>query len=375
MTGSTSASISIVEDPAELPPQWDDALDRLDYHLSREWLSYTYRSSSRFGATILTNATAGLPVAGLTIHELDASSGPGVRVDTALSQSARAELSQRDPELARTMDERLFPTIACGGRSVGRSRVVELRGCAESNQSVHELLAEADRIARARQARSLTLLYVDVEDGHLRDALSALSYVPLGAWPTLVFDCPWSSFDEYLDSLSPKKRRNVRRDRRLIAEAGWRVELQELDEELSRTMGRLNALTERKYGNDMSDDASHAYFERLRAGLPGRLEVFVARAPNGDIGGAITLLRWRDALFPREIGIDRAVAGNLPIYFELGFYAPIELAAESGAVQIDWGAGLEDVKQSRGARARTCVAYAKCLDIETNDRLRAAISS
>jgi hypothetical protein len=369
---SETLSAQLLSDPAELPTVWDDSLGRLDHHLSREWLTYTHRTSSRYGATLLASGANERPIAGLTVHQLDASSGPAVRVDSALSPEARRLLRDRQPELAADLDAQLYPTIACGGRSVGRSRGVPLDPTSGPGTWTF-LLEQAEELARGREVRSLSLLYVDAEDTRLRDALDDTGFLNIGETPALVFDCPFDGFSGYLESLAPKKRRNVRRDRRLITDAGWAVERRQLDEAMSREMGRLNALIERKYGNDMSYEDSHAYFERLRTGLPGRLEVLVARTPGGAIGGALTLFGWRDALFPREIGIDRETAGNVPIYFELGFYAPMEMAIERGAVQIDWGTGLADVKRSRGAEAVRRLAYVKLLDKQSHRRLKDAL--
>jgi hypothetical protein len=371
---STPADTRIVwvEDPASLPDAWDDAVGPLDYHLSREWLAYTHQSSSRFGATLLAADDAGEPLSGLTVHELDASSGPNVRIDTALDDHHATRLLERDPALAGTLARELLPTLACGGRSIGRSRVVGLRGATDAD-TARTLLASAVDLAATRGDASVSVLFADEEDVVLCDTLEELGFVEVGCRHALSLECPWTSFEDYLASRSSSRRGSIRRERRRVEEAGWVVEQRPLDEDLARVMARLTCINEHKYGNEVDEEAQLEYFDRLLQLLPGRVEALVARADSGEIGGGLTILRWRQVIVAREFGVDPRLAQDVPLYFELVFYAPIELAARTGARYIDYSVGLEDVKRSRGCGVTPRRGFVKCLDERTQARLRMAL--
>lgn len=152
------------------------------------------------------------------------------------------------------------------------------------------------------------------------------------------------SFDQFLACLSAKKRKNIRQERRKVAEAGV-------------TVRRLNGLTassedwqdfchfyaltyERKWGQPIFNQA---FFESTASSLGERL-LLVLGDLDGECVAAALMYRGDNVLYGRHWGCSERVDG---LHFELCYYQGIEHCIEQGLAVFEPGAQGEH-KVARG---------------------------
>ena len=155
----------------------------------------------------------------------------------------------------------------------------------------------------------------------------------------------WESFDAYLDSLRHKRRKEVRRELRAVADAGVVIETRcgaEIPDEWFDPMWRFYRATidgnpwGRLYLNP-------AFFERVRERFRERLCFVMALRGGTPIGGAFNVQKG-DALYGRYWGATEYVKH---LHFAVCYYAGIEHCIRNGLTRFEPGAGGQ-YKQVRG---------------------------
>jgi hypothetical protein len=191
----------------------------------------------------------------------------------------------------------------------------------------------------------------------------------------------WTTFDEYLDSLRHKRRKEVRRELRAVAEAGVAIEVRcgaDIPDAWFEPMWRFYRATidhnpwGRLYLNP-------AFFELVRERFRDRLCFAMALRGATPIGGAFNV-RKGDALYGRYWGATEFVKH---LHFAVCYYAGIEHCIAEGLTRFEPGAGGH-YKQVRGfdaqptrsahflAEPRLAHAVARYLEherAETNDAI------
>lgn len=156
----------------------------------------------------------------------------------------------------------------------------------------------------------------------------------------------YASFDDFLDRFRSKKRREIRRERRRLHEAGYRVRAvggTELSVAQMDAVFRFYASTCSKYmwGRQYLD---REFFTRVHQTMPERLVAMLAHDPDGAIIAGTFNLTKGDRIFGRYWGCDVDVPF---LHFETCYYATIEYAIDRGLQVLEPGAG-GDHKYVRG---------------------------
>lgn len=145
----------------------------------------------------------------------------------------------------------------------------------------------------------------------------------------------YADFDAFLAALSSRKRKNIRKERRTVAEAGVRL--------LRLTGGDITtshidhfyrfymSTIDRKWGGAyLTEDVFH----HLHASMADRMLLVMAEYGGRIIGGALNFI-GEDALFGRNWGADI----DIPcLHFEACYYQAIEFAIERGLKTVEAGA-------------------------------------
>lgn len=156
----------------------------------------------------------------------------------------------------------------------------------------------------------------------------------------------YQDFDDFLSRFRSKRRRSIRRERRLVREAGYTVETiagVDLDEAtMDRVFGFYATTCDRyvwgrRYLN-------RAFFAQVHRTMPERIRVFVARDASGDIVGGTFNLQKGDRLYGRYWG---STVDTPLLHFETCYYAMIDYAIAHGLAAIEPGQGGEH-KYTRG---------------------------
>jgi predicted N-acyltransferase len=144
----------------------------------------------------------------------------------------------------------------------------------------------------------------------------------------------YETFDDFLATLSSRKRKNIRKERR---EANAEVDIEVLsgDALQDRHMDAFYQF----YLNTVDKKWAHAYlnhgfFRLLRERMADRLVLVMASHDGEFVGGALNL-RGTDTLYGRNWGS----SGRFRfLYFEACFYRAIEYAIDHGLARVEAGA-------------------------------------
>lgn len=159
----------------------------------------------------------------------------------------------------------------------------------------------------------------------------------------------WASFDDYLATLRHKRRKEVRRELRAVAEAGVAIETRTgaaIPDDWFAPMWRFYRATidanpwGRLYLNPRT-------FELLRERFRERLCFVMALRDGAPVAGAFNVQKG-DALYGRYWGADAFVKH---LHFAVCYYAGIEHCLEHGLARFEPGAG-GSYKQVRGFDAQ-----------------------
>ncbi len=154
----------------------------------------------------------------------------------------------------------------------------------------------------------------------------------------------WSEFDQFLDALTSKKRKNLRAERRQVELAGIAFRIvhgNEASEADLADMHRFYCQTQVEKGNQPA--LTLAFFRHLAATMPRQLVLVLAQRDGESIAGALCL-RGGDTLYGRYWGASETVPG---LHFETCYYQGIEYCLREGLARFEPGAQGEH-KIARG---------------------------
>ena len=157
-------------------------------------------------------------------------------------------------------------------------------------------------------------------------------------------DSAWRTFDDFIAALDHKRRKNLKADRRKVAEAG--VTLRVLDGRAAR--GAPMAAMHRFYAQTFAEKWNHAamtegFFQHLCAALPDAVVLILAEREGEPIAGALCL-RSEDTLYGRYWGASVDIPG---LHFEACYHQGIAYCLEKGLDRFEPGAQGEH-KLARG---------------------------
>lgn len=212
----------------------------------------------------------------------------------------------------------------------------------ETGEAAADALVQA-ALVRAREAglSSLHWLFVDEPD---RRRLRRFGLFERTGYQFHWHNRGWTDFDAFLASLSAKKRKNIRRERRLVGSAGVELEWREggeMDDELWALFHEFYCATfARKSG---MPTLSLGFFREIGRTLGSQVLVVLARRSGRYIAGAL-MFRSDRALYGRHWGAIERVDG---LHFEACYYQGLEYCLAHGLERFEPGAQGE-FKISRG---------------------------
>ncbi len=154
----------------------------------------------------------------------------------------------------------------------------------------------------------------------------------------------YRDFQDFLDMLTGKKRKQIRRERRLVSAAGVEVEVLSgariSDEQWHCFYNFYCSTFHRRWGNPR---LTLDFFKLLSRKLPASTLLILARQKGEYIAGAFAML-GEDTFYGRHWGCNR----ELPfLHFELCYYQTIDYCINNGLQTLDAGVQGEH-KLSRG---------------------------
>jgi hypothetical protein len=145
----------------------------------------------------------------------------------------------------------------------------------------------------------------------------------------------YSSFDDFLEALTSRKRKQIRRERRDALEGGIEIETltgSDLESKHWDAFYRFYISTsDRKWG---SAYLTRGFFDLLGRRMPERVALVMAKKGGRYVAGALNLI-GSDTLFGRNWGCQ----GDFPfLHFEACYYRAIDFAIARGLKRVEAGA-------------------------------------
>ncbi|QNE79352.1 GNAT family N-acetyltransferase [Streptomyces finlayi] len=351
---------------------WNDLAGVEDFFQTPRWLAVQERNS---GTTMdfLVRHRDGAPVAGL-VAAWATDSVPWLlaRPDALLSRAADEEVPGAAGILAEVADGEaasLLPSLVCGGRHLGRTRLLAAPGARPEDLAA--LLDHAEGLAEERKAASVCFPHVDVRDLSLVELLESRGYRSHTSAHYAWLPIPPGGWEEFLAGMSKHRRRRVRLERRALAEAGVEVTVEPLTQELVPRLGELDSNLLKKYGNPASPEHSAGLLSWIADVMGDDVMVSVARQNGAVIGFGMVLrsrARGEEHWFGHRAGFDYEAQGKLPLYYDVLYYRVLEAAAAAGVSVLHAGIGSVEAKLARGCQASEERSYVLRIPRTDKDR-------
>jgi hypothetical protein len=213
-----------------------------------------------------------------------------------------------------------------------------------------ELVKQALALCNDGQLSSWHCNFVLSEE---REALESVALMPRQDWQFHWHNANFDDFDDFLECLRSRKRKNIRRERRQIREAGigfrW-LKGSEVSPADLAFLYHCYVSTFRAYGNHPA--LTPAFFETLAAELDERFILVIASRSGQPLAMSL-FLRGGDRLYGRYWGCVEELPG---LHFETAYYQGIEYCIRHRIGVFESGAQGEH-KISRGFLPRQTRSY------------------
>ena len=321
--------------------EWDSLVGDDEFYASHAWLRSIEQETDMEARYLLARSGDGKLVGALPTYFWD---GGGPAATTSHYDPFNLFCEGLPPERR----DAWLPQLLLGTRAGFLNAVLVDRDLAPEERAgaLRRLVDAAVALADERGAGTAAMMYLTPE--MLAEAAPAFGgrARALRSSAEVSISVEWASFDEYLRSLSSKRRGTARRDVRQFADSGLTVSVERLGACIDRASVLLAAVDE-KYDTGATSEDERAYLAAQVELLDDRSVVFAARAGE-EIVGICLLYRWRDALYGRSVGFDYDKLGDDRAYATLSFYEPIRYAIDEGIRRIHLGTGSWEAKLLRG---------------------------
>lgn len=197
---------------------------------------------------------------------------------------------------------------------------------------VEQLVDTAITIAIGERLSSIHVLYPD------RDSSAALARHGLAqrsGFQFHWFNRNYPDFDAFLGELTSKRRKEIRRERRSVADSGLTIELLQGPDIREHHWSAFHAFYcdtfHRKWGEPR---LTQEFLLHLSATAPELPLLVLARDGRRPVAGAFALI-GADTLYGRHWGCSK---GYRNLHFELCYYRTIEYCIDTGLTRLDAGA-------------------------------------
>ena len=203
---------------------------------------------------------------------------------------------------------------------------------ADRHRVTDALVKGALGLARKRGASSLHWLFVTPAQS---DRLRELGLMERVGCQFHWLNRGYDSFEAFLQALSSKRRKNIRRERRLVREAGIRLELLHGPEVSDAQWERFGFFYAKTFTERYSlPTLNQAFFEEVGRTLGRRVILVLAHDAAECVAGAL-LYRGGTALYGRHWGCLRDYDS---LHFEVCYYQGLEYCIREGLRRFEPGA-------------------------------------
>jgi hypothetical protein len=200
-------------------------------------------------------------------------------------------------------------------------------------QVADSLVAGLEEVARRHAVSSLHVTFPTRPE---RDRLAGADFLPRQGLQYHLQNPGYQSFDDFLAALQSRKRKQIKRERREVAESGLRLRRLTGSDLKTRHWDAFYAFylrtADKRWGFPY---LTEAFFHEIGRRMPERILLVMAEEADGTpVAGALNLI-GRHALYGRNWG---AIEDYDFLHFEACYYQAIEFAIETGLSRVEAGA-------------------------------------
>jgi hypothetical protein len=210
------------------------------------------------------------------------------------------------------------------------------------NSVANALVAGLEEVARRHSVSSLHVTFPTQGE---RDRLTGADFLPRMGLQYHLQNPGYQSFDDFLAALQSRKRKQIKRERREVAESGLRLRRLTGSDLETRHWDAFYAFylrtADKRWGFPY---LTEEFFHDIGRRMPERILLVMAEEADGTpVAGALNLI-GRHALYGRNWG---AIEDYDFLHFEACYYQAIEFAIQNGLSRVEAGAQGEH-KLQRG---------------------------
>jgi hypothetical protein len=189
----------------------------------------------------------------------------------------------------------------------------------------------------------------DEQADMLHSTLMERGYRRITCLPTVILDTRYRAFEDYMASLSHKRRKNFREKLRSLKHVRFefRSSLKGLETELHGLFDNTRMQPRQHHYNEF-EELHPDYFRKVKQHLGDRLQVLLGWEGD-ELMSMITLLVGSECINARDFGMKYPRGRELNLYF-LSLLKTIEYAIERRMSALDMGVSLYPTKLQFGGR-------------------------
>jgi hypothetical protein len=224
--------------------------------------------------------------------------------------------------------------------------------------ALEALLRGMDAYAEAEQVPLLALKDVtDRDAAWAHDALTQAGFTRVATLPLATLNLPFGGEEEYLASLSPSMRADLRRKMRRTANVKIEIRdsIEGIEDEIAELFEETKAQRKTDYG--AFDEVPAGYFREVMRAMPGRAQLMLARV-DGKLASFNIFLVGRDRIIGKYIGMRYPLAREHNLYF-VNWMATARLCMERGIPWLQTGHTSYRQKMRLGCKLKRSWIYFK----------------
>jgi hypothetical protein len=303
----------------------------------------------------------GFQLSSLTVRDGDsiAAASPlfrtNYRLDTSLPTGLRGAVALVERFVPRMVT---LPVVGIGSPVMDRC-AIGFRPTASLSDRAQTFSTLIDGLEAEAQATGAQLMAVkDIGDREASWAdlvLRGRGYARMASLPIAVLDLPFSSLDQYLQTLSASTRSNLRRKMRKSAKLVSFTECSSvsgLGDEIPQLYEATRANGKGAYGD--FDDLDPGYVQKIVEDVEGAT-VFLGWV-DGKLASFALILVESDTAFAHQIGMRYPVARDNNLYF-LNWIAAVRYCIDRGISRLEFGQTSYPIKLRLGCRLEPSWIY------------------
>jgi len=210
-----------------------------------------------------------------------------------------------------------------------------LTGGVEGQTRDHLVTALAEGLCRYVDQFNLSSTHINFLPEHDLELLAAKGWLIRTGIQFHWQNADYESFDDFLANLSSRKRKNIRKERQSVADAGIRMLTLSSDTIKTAHMDDFYrfymSTIDRKWGGAY---LTRAFFDIVHQTMAEKILLIMAEQDGRIIGGALNFI-GTEALYGRNWGADVDVPN---LHFEACYYQAIDYAISHGMTRVEAGA-------------------------------------